>query len=120
MDLLDLLINKTVEIAVTNGLLRSKMVMVDATYTQARYNQKSPKELLQEKLKTVRKAVYQLEENMVGKFPEKPASTEIEEELQYCQQVIEVVETQSKVAQMHESDISLQTLRSSGLKRTLR
>lgn len=100
MNLLDLLINKTVEIAVSNGLLRSKMAMVDATHTQARYNQKSPKEFLQEKSKNVRRAVYQLEENMAGKFPEKPASSEIEEELQYCRQVIEVVETQSKVAQI--------------------
>lgn len=100
LHLLDLLINKTVEIAVEKGLLLSKIIMVDATHTQARYNQKSPKEFLQEKSKNVRKAVYQLEEEMVGKFPEKPTSNEIEEELQYCRQVVEVVETQSKVAQI--------------------
>ncbi|PIC99200.1 IS1182 family transposase [Sporosarcina sp. P29] len=100
LHLLDLLINKTVEIAVEKGLLLSKMIMVDATHTQARYNQKSPKEFLQEKSKNVRKSVYQLEEEMVGKFPEKPTSNEIEEELQYCRQVVEVVETQSKVAQI--------------------
>ncbi|WP_303967883.1 IS1182 family transposase [Sporosarcina ureae] len=98
--LLDLLINKTVEIAVEKGLLLSKIIMVDATHTQARYNQKSPKEFLREKSKSVRKAVYQLEEEMVGKFPEKPTSNEIEEELQYCRQVVDVVETQSKVAQI--------------------
>lgn len=100
LHLLDLLINKTVEIAVEKGLLLSKIIMVDATHTQARYNQKSPKEFLQEKSKNVRKAVYQLEEGMVGKFPEKPISNEIEEELQYCRQVVEVIETQSKVAQI--------------------
>ena len=37
---------------------------------------------------------------MVGKFPEKPASNEVTEELDYCCQVIEAVETQSKVAQI--------------------
>lgn len=100
MNLLDLLINKTVEIAVGKGLLLSKMIMVDATHTQARFTQKSPKEFLRVKSKSVRKAVYQLEEEMVGKFPAKPASDEIEEELQYCRQVVEAVETQSKVAHL--------------------
>lgn len=99
-DLLDLLINKTVEIAVEKGLLLSKMIIVDATHTQSRFTQKSPKEFLQAKSKNVRKAVYQLEEEMVGKFPAKPASDEIEEELQYCRQVVKVVETQSKVAKV--------------------
>ena len=98
MNFLDLLIKKTVEIALEKGLILSKMIIVDATHTKARYNQKSPKEFLQEKSKNVRKAVYQLEEEMVGKFPTKPTSNEIDEELNYCRQVIDVVETQSKVA----------------------
>ena len=100
MNLLDLLIKKTVEIALDKGLITSKRLIVDATHTKARYNQKSPKEFLQEKSKNVRKAVYQLDEEMVGKFPTKPTSNEIEEELEYCRQVVEMVETQSKVAQI--------------------
>lgn len=100
MALLDLLIEKTVEIALEKGLLLSKMIMVDATHTKARYNQKSPKEFLQEKSKNVRKAVYQLNEDMVGKFPTKPTSNEIEEELDYCRQIVKVVETQSKVSEI--------------------
>lgn len=100
MNLLDLLIKKTVEIALDKGLITSKMVIVDATHTKARYNQKSPKEFLQEKSKNVRKVVYQLDEEMVGKFPTKPTSNEIEEELDYCRQVVEMVETQTKVAQI--------------------
>ena len=100
VNLLDLLIKKTVEIALDKGLITSKRLIVDATHTKARYNQKSPKEFLQEKSKNVRKAVYQLDEEMVGKFPTKPTSNEIEEELEYCRQVVEMVETQSKVAQI--------------------
>ena len=37
---------------------------------------------------------------MKGKFPIKPTSNEVSEELNYCRQVVEVVETQSKVAQL--------------------
>ena len=100
MNLLDLLIGKTVEIALEKGLITSKTIIVDATHTKARYNQKSPKEFLQEKSKNVRKAVYQLDENMKGRFPIKPTSNEVNEELNYCRQVVQVVETQSKVAQL--------------------
>lgn len=100
MNLLDLLIGKTVKIALEKGIITSKTLIVDATHTKARYNQKSPKEFLQEKSKNVRKAVYQLNEEMVGKFPMKPTSNEVAEELDYCRQVVEIVETQSKVAQI--------------------
>ncbi len=54
MNLLDLLIGKTVEIALERGLITSKTIIVDATHTKARYNQKSPKEFLQEKSKNVK------------------------------------------------------------------
>lgn len=100
MNLLDLLISKTVGIALEKGLITSKTIIVDATHTKARYNQKSPKEFLQEKSKNVRKAVYQLDENMKERFPIKPTSNEVSEELDYCRQVVQVVETQSKLAQL--------------------
>jgi len=100
INLLDLLIGKTVEIALEKGLITSKTIIVDATHTKARYNQKSPKEFLQEKSKNVRKAVYHLDEDMKGRFPIKPISNEVSEELNYCHQVVQVVETQSKVAQI--------------------
>lgn len=47
INLLDLLIGKTVEIALKKGIITSKIIIVDSTHTKARYNQKSPKEFLQ-------------------------------------------------------------------------
>lgn len=49
MNLLDMLINKTVSIALEKGIIKSKSIIVDATHTQARYNQKKPCEVLREK-----------------------------------------------------------------------
>ena len=46
MNLLDMLIGKTVEIALEKGIIKSKSIIVDATHTKARYNQKSPREIL--------------------------------------------------------------------------
>lgn len=98
VSLLDLLIGKTVEIALEKNIISSKTIIVDATHTKARYNQKSPKEFLQEKSKTVRKAVYQFDETMKEKFPPKTTSNEVKDELDYCRQVVEIVEAQPKIA----------------------
>jgi transposase len=96
--LLDMLIGKTVEIALEKEIIKSKIIIVDATHTKSRYNQKSPKEFLQEKSKNVRKAVYQIDESMKEKFPPKTTSDEVKDELNYCRKVISVVETEPQVA----------------------
>jgi transposase len=96
--LLDLLIGKTVEIALEKEIIKNHTIIVDATHTKARYNQKSPKEFLQEKSKNVRKAVYQFDESMKEKFPPKPTSNEVKDELAYCEAVIEAVEKEPQIA----------------------
>ncbi len=45
--LLDMLIGKAVEIALEKEIIKSSTIIVDATHTKARCNQKSPKEFLQ-------------------------------------------------------------------------
>ncbi len=90
--LLDMLIRKTVEIALERDLIKSKSIIVDATHTKARFNQKSPKEFLMEKSKLLRKAVYQIDEGMKGKFPPKTTTDDLGDELDYCQKIIEDVE----------------------------
>ncbi|MEH7010418.1 IS1182 family transposase [Neobacillus niacini] len=96
--LLDMLIGKTVEIALEKDIINSKTIIVDATHTKARYNQKTPKEFLQEKSKNVRKAVYQIDESMKEKFPSKPTSNEVKDEVDYSRKVIELVEMQPQIA----------------------
>jgi IS5 family transposase len=95
--LLDMLIQKTVEIALKKELIQSKSIIVDATHTKARYNQKSPKEFLMEKSKLLRKAVYQIDENMKEKFPPKSTTNEWADELTYCQKVIQTVEKEETI-----------------------
>lgn len=99
MDLLDMLIGKTVEIALEKEIITRKTIIVDATHTKARYNQKSPREFLQEKSKNVRKTVYQFDESMKDKFPAKTTSNEVTDELSYCRQIISVVENEPQIAE---------------------
>jgi hypothetical protein len=95
--LLDMLIQKTIEIALEKDLIKSRTIIVDVTHTKARYNQKSPKEILMEKSKNLRKTVYQIDKKMKEKFPSKITTNEIEDELTYCRQVIKTVEAEGKI-----------------------
>lgn len=92
MKLLDLLIGKTVEIAIEKGVIRSKTIIVDATHTKARYTQKTPQEVLRERSKKVRKVIYSIEESMKNVFPSKPVTDVLEDEIEYCQRLVAVIE----------------------------
>jgi hypothetical protein len=98
MNLLDMLIGKTVEIAIDKGIIKSKSIIVDATHTKARYNQKSPKEILMDMSKKLRKSVYEINENMKKKFPSKTTTDVLEDEIEYCQKLIDVIEKEEKLS----------------------
>jgi hypothetical protein len=57
-------------------------------HTKARFNQQSPKEILMEKSKLLRKAVYQIDEKVKDKFPPKITTNKLADELNYCQKVM--------------------------------
>jgi hypothetical protein len=97
-DLLDLLINKTVEIALDKGVIKSKSIIVDSTHTLARYNQKSPREHLIEYSKKLRKAVYAIDETMKEQFPAKVNNGLLEDELEYCQKLIKTIENTEHIS----------------------
>lgn len=61
-DLLNLLISKTVTIAVEKGIIRSKSIMVDATHTLSRSNPFSAIKVLRERSKLLRKTVYSFDD----------------------------------------------------------
>jgi transposase len=90
-NLLDLLVNKTVEIAIEKGIIKSKSIIVDSTHTRSRYNQKSPCEILSEASKNLRKSVYKIDEAMKTQFPLKIDNGNLEDQMEYCKELIEVV-----------------------------
>lgn len=98
VNLLDMLINKTVSIALEKGIIRSKSIIVDATHSKARYNQKSPMEILQDRSKKLRKSVYEIDETMRDKFPVKNTVDKLENEIQYCKDLIEVIKKNNSIS----------------------
>lgn len=97
LNLLDMLIHKTVGIAIEKGIIQSKTIIVDATHTKARYNQKSPREILQERSRKLRRAVYKVDESLKAKFPTKNTNDLLEDEIAYCQNLIDVIEAEGGV-----------------------
>lgn len=92
INILDMLINKTVDIALEKGIIKSKSIIVDATHTAARYNQKSPSQILQEHSKKLRKCIYEIDENIKNILPAKNTVDDLEAEINYCYELIEVIE----------------------------
>lgn len=92
MNLLDLLINKTVELAIKEGVLKSKTIIVDATHTKARYNQKSAREVLLERSKALRKALYAVNSEIKEQLPKKVTSGLLEDAIEYSKSLIKTVQ----------------------------
>lgn len=97
MNLLDMLIAKTVQLALEKGIIQSKSIIVDATHTKSRYNQKTPRQVLQEQSKKLRCSIYEIDETMKEKFPDKNTEDSLEKELKYCKQLIDVVKGNEEI-----------------------
>lgn len=93
MDLLNLLINKTVAIAIEKGVIRSRSIIVDATHSLSRSNSHSALEVLRQRSKLLRKAVYAIDEDMKGQMPAKNESDDLENELAYCTELKQCIES---------------------------
>jgi transposase len=92
-DLLSLLISKTVSIAIEKDIIKSKSIIVDATHSLSRSNPHSALEVLRERSKLLRKAVYNIDEEMKGRMPEKNCSDDLEKELAYCKKLEKCIES---------------------------
>lgn len=99
-DLLNLLINKTVTIAIEKGIIRSKSIIVDATHSLSRSNPYSALEVLRERSKLLRKAVYAIDEDMKAGMPEKNTTDELEKELAYCNALEKYIESDQPLCQI--------------------
>lgn len=105
MDLLNLLINKTVTIALEKGIIKSKSIIVDATHTHSRSNPYTALEVLKERSKLLRKAIYQTDEGYKNNLPQKNESNDLDQELTYCkelQRILDQDQTISKIPAVKE------------------
>ena len=100
MDLLDLLINKTVAIAIEHGIIKGKTIILDATHTTARSNPHNPLEVLRMRSKQLRHAIYKIDEGMRDKMPTKNTDDDITCELNYCNELLNTIEHCENISQV--------------------
>ena len=97
-DLLNLLIGKTVAIAIDKGIIKSKSIIVDATHTLSRSNPFSALEVLRERSKLLRKTVYQFDEEFKSKMPSKNVENDLNKELAYCKELEKSIENEPSLS----------------------
>ena len=92
-NLMDKLINKTVEIALDNGLIEAKnKIIVDSTHTNAIFHHISPREELIRQAKELRKSIYKIDESMHDKMPKKRESSGLlEDQIEYTKELLKLV-----------------------------
>ena len=102
VQLIDMLIGKTVEIALEKGIIKKKTaIIVDSTHTNSQYGLISPRQALINESKILRKRIYEVNEVMKEKFPAKrEASGILEDEIKYCEELIAVVEKEEILKQI--------------------
>ena len=91
VELLDMLICKTVEIAISKGIIKSNTIIVDATHSGSRSNPYSPVQALKLRSKQLRKCLYETDEDIKEKLPAKNTDDNLEHELAYTQALVDKV-----------------------------
>ena len=100
MDLLSLLIGKTVSIAIDKGVIKSKSIIVDATHSGSRSNPFSPIEILRLRSKQLRKSLYEVDDDIKRLLPAKSEKNELEAEITYTQSLIECISDKATLIEM--------------------
>lgn len=100
MDLMNLLIKKTVDIAIEKGIIKSRTIIVDATHTASRSNPYSPIEILRLRSKQLRKAIYDADESIKGSLPKKNEDEDLVHELDYTKELLDVVSDHACLAEI--------------------
>ena len=100
MDLLNLLIKKTVDIAIEKGIIKSRTIIVDATHTASRSNPYSPIEILRLRSKQLRKAIYNADEDIKETLPKKNEDDDLVKELDYTKELLDIVSGNVGIAEV--------------------
>ncbi|MDN6626914.1 MAG: transposase [Pisciglobus halotolerans] len=91
-DLLELVLRRSIQVAKEQNIPLGDTIIVDATHTNARFQFHSPLEILRKQTSLLRKSCYRVDESVKTFFPTKNTFNDIQEELLYTTQLLEVIE----------------------------
>jgi IS5 family transposase len=91
-DILEYMLAETVRQAIEKGLVKSRMIIVDATHSKSSAKHETPTQILRRLTKELRKELYRTQFEISEKFPEKPVETaDLNDEIEYSKKLIEAV-----------------------------
>lgn len=91
-DILEDMLGETVRQSIDKGLIKSRMIIVDATHSKTSAKHETPTQILRRMTKELRKELYRTQFELSGKFPEKPVETaDLSDEIEYSKKLIEAV-----------------------------
>lgn len=91
LDLMNLLIGKTISVAKQKGLIKKGTIIVDATHTTARAIAYNPIDYLRLRVNRLKKSLEELRYELVSSFPKFPNEKNLECVLSCCKQITELV-----------------------------
>jgi len=98
VEILDLLLGKTVEVAKEFTLIDGKTIIVDATHTLSKSSPLNQVESLQKKSKELRKRIYLVDESLKSTMPPKYEGTNLAKEIEYIKNLVKYTTDNQKLA----------------------
>ena len=89
VNLLDMLISKTVGVAIEKGIITSKSIIVDATHTISRANPISPIDVLKHRNKTLRNRIKDWDSKYESLLPLSNQNDNLKDELTNCEELMD-------------------------------
>lgn len=111
VEILDLLLAKTVKIAKELTLIDGKTIIVDSTHTLSKAMPLDQVESLQRKAKEVRKHVYAADDSMKAKLPAKYEGHNLAEEIAYVKELIRAVSENERLCLLDDISERLSLLK---------
>jgi hypothetical protein len=109
INILDLLLNESVNIAKAKGVMKEEVdVIIDSMHISAKYNQRTPEMILSDLARNVRRSVYDSgnAEKWKKRFPAKADKKGLDALIQYCHQLIDIIKDDESLkyqAKVHEN-----------------
>ena len=98
VNLLDMLIAKTVGVAIEKGIITSKSIIVDATHTISRANPLTPIDVLKHRSRTLRTRIKDWDNEYEDKLPLYNHNVRLQDELADCEKLMEYVASDSTLS----------------------
>lgn len=97
VDIMDILLKRSVQVAIDNKVVDGSTIIVDSTHSFSRSNPVRPTEMLQKLTANLRKVVYGVDSTYKERMPKKYEGTDLEKEMVYVNGLVNFLSSDQKL-----------------------